>query len=176
MSLLDVLLLLPLALGLIRGLFNGLIRELISIVAIFLAIFLAYHYSGEVETLLQEYIHQDGVALKIISYLLIFGAVMLLAFALSFILTKLLQIMALGLLNRVLGGAFGLLKSLLILLILIHLFQPYIHSSPWYESFETSIVYTQLKEWSILAAEWLSQIQLDESEKDDLIQNSLYTR
>ena len=129
MILLDFILLAPLIFGLVRGLFNGLIKELVSIAAVIIGVFLAYKYADKVELFLSNYINQDGAALTIIAYLLIFGVVLLIAFALSFLLTKLLQAMSLGLFNRLLGGVFGLGKSLLILLVFINLVHPYVSSS-----------------------------------------------
>ncbi len=164
MSLIDILLLLPLVIGLVRGLWKGLVHELMSLVALFVGIFLAYHYSDEAGLFLQQYIGTDGVALRILAYLLIFGGVMIAAFALSFLLTKALQFMALGMLNRALGGLFGASKALLIMLVLIYLLNPYIHSSEnWAQGFEESSVYNQMETWSYRAGEWLTDIPADYS-------------
>ncbi len=129
MILLDFILLAPLIFGLIRGLFNGLIKELVSIAAVIIGIFLAYKYAEDVAAFLSSYIDADGAGVTVMAYLLIFGLVLLIAFALSFILTKVLQAMSLGLLNRLLGGVFGFGKSLLILLVIVNLTSPYISSS-----------------------------------------------
>lgn len=162
MVLLDFILLAPLVFGLIRGLFNGLVKELVSIAAIVLGIFLAYHYSEPVETYLSKHIEDSIIGLRALSYLLIFGTVLIASFALSFLLTKILQMLALGLLNRVLGGVFGLLKSLLIVLVILHLIQPYINVS-FKESTNDSMVYAFLNTWSSTAGEWLTNIPLEDN-------------
>ncbi len=147
MILLDFILLAPLLFGLVRGLFNGLIKELVSIAAVIIGIFLAFQYAEEVEIFLSKYIDQDGTGLTILAYLLIFGVVMLIAFALSFLLTKILQAMSLGLVNRILGGVFGFGKSLLILLVIINLIDPFISTS---EEFATKTSKSQVYQ-SLLA-------------------------
>ena len=119
----------PLIFGLVRGLFNGLVKELLSIAAVIIGIFLAYNYTEKVESILTTYINLQGASLTALAYLLIFGFVLLIAFALSFIITKFLQALSLGILNRIFGGVFGFGKALLIVLVIINLIHPYIASS-----------------------------------------------
>lgn len=129
MILLDFILLTPLIFGIIRGLFNGLVKELLSIAAVIIGIFLAYNYTEKVESILSTYINLEGASLTVLSYLLIFGFVLLISFALSFIVTKFLQALSLGILNRIFGGVFGFGKALLVVLVIINLIHPYIESS-----------------------------------------------
>lgn len=170
MVLLDFVLLVPLIYGLIKGLFNGLITELVSIVAVLLGVFFAHHYAKDAEQILSHYVQQDGIGLSILSYMLIFSVVMIAAFAFSFLLTKVLQAMALGLLNRFLGGIFGLLKSFIVMLMLVYLFQPYIiRSTDLRESSAKSTVYNTLSKISSKLGGWISDSSDDIEESNNIL-------
>lgn len=171
LTLVDFILLLPPLLGLVRGFIKGLIHEVVSLVAVILAIFLAFQYSGDVATWLSEYVPTDQeFVLTILAYIAIFGAVMIVAFLFSFILTKILQVMALGIINRILGAIFGSLKAVLVLMLLIHLFEPLITSSEeWSERFEKSTVYDYLNESREALLEWFDQSDLPSQIDEDAL-------
>lgn len=153
---LDFILLAPLLFGIIRGFFNGLIKEIVSLIAIILGVFIAFKYAKGVQNILANYITAEELTLSITAYLLIFAAVMLIAFSLSFLITKILQAMALGLLNRFLGALFGLAKSALILLVLVNSINPYLQATAK-ESVDRSKVYQIFVsfdfDWIILSPE-----------------------
>ncbi len=123
MNALDLVLGLFLLCGLIRGFSKGLILE----IAALLALILGFWGALSLEPLLVPYLSQImDIApeyIKIISYVVLFIAI---AYAISLLaqaLTKVLKIVALGLLNRILGGLFGLTKWCVILSIVLMLFE-----------------------------------------------------
>lgn len=150
MNFVDILLLLPIVYGLIRGLIKGLIHELASVLSILLGIYFAYTYSAEMSTWLAKHFDASDTALEIAGYVSVFLIVSLGLYALAFILTKMLKFMALGMVNRVLGGVFGFLKSLLLLCLFIFFAQPWFNQ--WKKDspqLKTSIVYEHLLEVSL---------------------------
>lgn len=167
MNYIDILLLLPLVYGLLRGLMRGLIKELASLAALIIGIFLAYHYSEDVEIFLAKYIENGEPWLQILSYVLIFAGVAIILYILSSFITKMINFMALGLVNRILGAAFGVAKILLIMLLLIFLLKPYIADiREKNEAWKNSIVYSELEKYSHLPGELLTKFQRETEETD----------
>ncbi len=160
MNFLDLILLTPIVFGLGRGLYKGLINELASLISLALGVFLAYQYSDLLFQLLSQYIDEAGKGIMLLSYALIFIASSILVLLIAKALTKLLKLVALGLMNRILGGIFGALKFLLILLILIHISHPFLESQGFYEkeSFVSSSFYSQFLEMSKIIGVYSQEI------------------
>jgi len=98
-----------LLLFLILGLKNGLVIELASLLGIVLAIILASRYSGSLAGWLQGLVtHEVAPA---VAFVLLFVVVLLLVHLVARLIDKMLESMALNWVNRILGGAFGVLKG-----------------------------------------------------------------
>lgn len=150
MNFLDLIVLTPLVFGIGRGLYKGLINELASLISLVLAVFLAYQYSDILFQFLSQYIDDAGKGTKLLSYALIFLGTSIIVLLIAKALTKLLKLVALGLVNRLLGGIFGGLKFLLIILVLIHILHPIIESQDVYqkETFQESLLYPEFLKMS----------------------------
>ena len=109
-SLLDAILLLPLLIYLFKGLQNGLMKEAFGLAGIILAVFLAFRYMDAVNNLLASFLPEYELLLPILSAVLIFIAVMSVANLAAVMMKKALTAAQLGILDRVLGAAFGMLK------------------------------------------------------------------
>lgn len=110
MNYLDIVLGALLAIGLIRGIMKGLFVELASLVAIVAGIYGAIRFSFYVGDFLQEKISLAPQYIKLVAFAITFIGIILGVSLLGKLLTKVAKFAALGLVNRVLGGAFGLLK------------------------------------------------------------------
>lgn len=180
MNFVDILLLLPLVYGLIRGLIKGLIHELASVLALLLGIYFAYTYSSEMTSWLSKHFEASETSLEIAGYISVFLIVSIGLYALAFILTKMLKFMMLGMVNRVLGGIFGLLKSLLLLCLFIFFAQPWFKQ--WKKDsrqLKDSIVYEHLLEVSLYIGGFSTDFEQKESPFDFIppsIKDSLDTR
>lgn len=120
MNIIDIIILVPIAYGLIRGLFRGLIKELVGIVAIGAAIVCCKLWSVEVSKIIANYFEMsDAHTLQILTYILIGVAAILVVKLIGKILTKILSGIALGGVNRLLGGLFGGAKWLLVVAFII---------------------------------------------------------
>ncbi|HAD97074.1 MAG TPA: hypothetical protein DCG19_06680 [Cryomorphaceae bacterium] len=150
LNLLDFLIITPLVFGLARGLYKGFVNELASLVALIGGILVAHAFADDVFNLLSKHIEEPGTGTLILSYILVFTAVVIIVFVVSRALTKMLGFLALGLVNRILGGLFGLCKMLLILLILTHFLNPFLHSGNYYEKpiFKESMTFPYLLKYS----------------------------
>lgn len=124
MSLLDIFLAVGLCYGLVRGIRNGLFVELASLVSMLVGIFIAIKFSYLLKGFLENhYPDWNPKALQITAFALTFALVIVAVSMLTKAFTAIANFTALGLFNKILGGIFGLLKTLLTLSILLNLFQ-----------------------------------------------------
>ncbi|MBG7610929.1 CvpA family protein [Polaribacter sp. BAL334] len=115
MTVFDIVIASFLVLGFISGFMKGLFSEIASLVAVLLGIYVAIHFSYYAEDFLRESIlGWNSKTNKIVGYIITFLGVVMLVIFTGKILTKIADITALGLINKVLGGFFGLLKTALI--------------------------------------------------------------
>lgn len=110
MNSIDIILCVFLLFGLIRGFFKGFLIELAGLVALIAGIYAAIHYSGIIMAVIDGFLDLEERYLLIISFALTFFIVSLIIVLTGRILTKALHILALGIVNRLTGAAFGLIK------------------------------------------------------------------
>ncbi|MDT8347529.1 MAG: CvpA family protein [Flavobacteriaceae bacterium] len=122
MNWLDVILLIFLALGAWKGFMNGFLVEIASIIALIVAVYAALHFSDVTAGFLAQWITWDETTLKLLAFGITFIIVLIGIVWIARLLTKLIQIAALGWLNRMGGLAFGLAKFVLIASVLIMFF------------------------------------------------------
>ena len=122
MNTLDLVLLIPIVLGFVFGLFKGLIKELTSLVAILLGIYGAKLFAPFLANILTGKFHFTEKIAHPISYFILFVAIITALLLLAKMLDKILDSIALGGLNKFLGGLFGALKYALIVSVLLNVF------------------------------------------------------
>ncbi len=122
MKYIDIILALPLVWGAIMGFKKGLILELASLVALFLGIYGALKFSGVTANFLKEDFGFQSEWIGLISFILTFVLIVITIYLLAKLLDKTLKIVALGLVNRLLGLFFGLVKYSLIVGCLLFFF------------------------------------------------------
>ncbi len=110
MNILDLLLSIFLLLGLVRGLFKGFFAELAGLLSLIGGIYAAIHFSSATYAFLNSFISWDEKYLAILSFAVTFFVVAVLISLAGSFLTKMVSIIALGLVNRLFGGIFGVLK------------------------------------------------------------------
>lgn len=114
MNYLDVFIAVPLIWGLYKGLSRGIIKELASLLGLALGIYGALRFSEQFHLLIQENTSIDESFIPIIAFAVTFLIIILMVRVLGLILDKIIKIVALGLISRMLGGIFGMLKMALI--------------------------------------------------------------
>lgn len=110
-----------LAIGLVRGFMKGFIIEIASLLALLLGLYGAYKFSDFVAVYLENQFSWRYEHLKLISFLLTFILIAIAVNLLGKALTKMAEMVALGIFNKLLGAFFGGLKWMLILSVLINL-------------------------------------------------------
>ena len=118
MILIDLIIIAIIGFGIIRGYSKGLIIELSSFFGIFISFFIAGNIDNLLSNEISAFVSVNSDFLNTISFIIIFILSYLLIIYVAKGFTKLAKVVYLGLLNSLLGGVFGGLKLLLILLII----------------------------------------------------------
>ncbi len=119
MNLLDIILLIPIIWLGYRGFVRGFIIELASLIALILGIYAAIHFSYYASDLLVKYFTLKEKYLPVVSFILTFLVVVIVVYGIGKILEKIIDMVALGFLNKILGGALGIFKAALFLSIVL---------------------------------------------------------
>ncbi len=110
MKTLDIILLIPLFFGAYLGFKKGLLLEIVSLVAFFLAIIGAFKLVSWGEEFLRPYLPNWEQALPIVSFILLFVAILIIVNMIGKITKKVLDMTLLGGLDNFAGAVLGLLK------------------------------------------------------------------
>lgn len=147
MNWLDVLLVLPLVVGLVRGLMHGLISEIIAIVVVILGVLGARLWAPAFSTfLLAQFAWPQGVC-DVVAYTLLFLGIAIVLAIVAKMLTKFMRAIHLGWANRLLGGAFGVAKYGILVLIAVFVMDRTNQAFHWLDNapvVKSSVVYPQM--------------------------------
>ena len=122
MSYLDIFLGLIIVWGAYNGFSKGLVKELASVLGIVIGIYLAKNFYPFLDLKLKPIFESEADFISILSSLIIFLLTIMIFKIIAKLLTKFLKLIALGLLNRIVGAVFGIIKSTLLLCIIIFIF------------------------------------------------------
>jgi membrane protein required for colicin V production len=147
MSIIDIVLGALLLFGLIRGAMKGLFVEVASLVALVLGVYGAIHFSYFAAEFLESKVDWNEKTINIIAFAITFVIIVLVISLAGKALTKLADFAALGIINKLAGGVFGVLKIGLILSILLIVFNKLNNTLPFMEQddLEESILYKPVK-------------------------------
>lgn len=120
MTIFDYAVLIIIGLSIILSVMRGLVAEVLSIIGWVAAFYVAITYSSQLIPILPADIPTDSLRV-LAAFLVLFLATLLLATLLSIALSVIFKKISLGWLNRFLGTAFGILRGLLIVCILVFL-------------------------------------------------------
>ena len=123
MGYLDIILCIPLLWGLYKGYTKGLIIQLASLTALVLGVYGSIVLSNMTQDILTSNFQIDNKYVPIIAFTATFLAIIIAVHFLGKILEKMINIIALGLFNKLLGAGLGLLKVALVLSALIFVFE-----------------------------------------------------
>jgi len=145
MNWLDIVIIIILVGGFIKGLFDGLVKQLISVFALILAFVFAGTLAGIIRHVVETYVHWEtslapgtvNAGYYIISFILIVSIFGLL----SKFVDQIVKHTPIGTLNRLGGGVFGLILSLLILSFALNILAAF--------DMETKIISKETQEKSI---------------------------
>ena len=110
---LDYLILAFLLWGFIAGFRRGLIMELCTLVGLFLGIWLAIHFSKTAEEWMRNSQGLEGAWIKMAAFLAVFVGTYIAFYFLGKALSKAVSLIMLGMINRIAGGFFGMVKMMM---------------------------------------------------------------
>ena len=130
-----------------RGLIKGFFVEVASLVALVGGVYGAIHFSYFASELLEGQVDWNENYIALTSFAITFIAIVVAVSFLGKLLTKVADFAALGLVNKILGGVFALLKSVLILSVIFVFFAKINSTIPFVKkkTLENSILYSPIE-------------------------------
>ena len=133
MNYIDVILIVPLLWGILRGIKKGIVKELTSFIALIFGIYGAINFAVYIQPFLKSQFEIGSSLIPIVSFAVTFLIIVLSIKLIGFIIDKIVKFIALGIISRLLGGVFGLLKAAFILsglLLILNAFDNYLNLLP----------------------------------------------
>ena len=125
MNYLDIIIAVPLLYGLIKGFSNGLIKEVTALLSLVVGVYFAINFSEYLEPKVVAVLGGYEEFVSVIAFAVLFVVSVLCINTLGFVIDKLTKALALGIISRVLGGVFGLLKVVVIFSFLLFAINDY---------------------------------------------------
>jgi membrane protein required for colicin V production len=123
MNYLDIILGLILVMALFNGMKNGLFVEFASLVSLILGIYFAIKFSFFARGILSGFMHWNPKTVHVVAFIITFLVVISAVSFLAKFLTKIADSTQLGVINKIGGGFFRLLKAIVVLSIFLNLFE-----------------------------------------------------
>jgi len=118
MTWLDVAIIAIIALSALYGTVRGLIREVLSLAVWVVAFWLAFRYAPAAAVHLESYVQHDNARL-LTAFVALFFAVLVVGMLISAIIIRLVKLGGVGGPDRVLGAAFGVMRGVLVVTVLV---------------------------------------------------------
>ncbi len=115
MNIFDIIILIILSYGLINGFVKGFIIEVAGIISLILGVTGSFKFASILEVYFNSYVDWRPKTIQAASFIILFVIIIYAVSLLAKMITKTLKIIALGMINRIFGGIFGLLKWCIIL-------------------------------------------------------------
>lgn len=147
MSFFDIIVAALLAFSSYKGIKNGLFVEVASFISLLLGIYLAIKFSSLMTEIIAKHVSWKPTNIQITAFILVFILVVIGVYLLAKMLTGIADFAQLGWLNKLGGGFFRVLKSILILSIFIALFEKINFNNTFAkkETLDNSIFYNPVK-------------------------------
>lgn len=115
MNWIDAVIIIVLILSMVSGFINGFVKEVASLAALILGIWGAIKFSSFTAGKLYDYFDMTGRYVGIVAFLITFLLIVVIIHFVGVIADRIVDSVSLGFVNRLLGIAFGLIKTVLIL-------------------------------------------------------------
>ena len=165
MNIFDIVIAALLLFGFVRGVMKGLFVEIASLAALIGGVYGAIHFSYFISDYLKDVVSWSEEYISLAAFAGTFVVIIVIIALIGKALTKLADFASLRIINKILGGVFGLLKIGLILSIVFIFFSKMNDTIPFInkETLEKSILYGPVKK--IAPAIFPSIIKEEEKEK-----------
>jgi len=119
MNWIDIIILIFLAWGAFRGFTLGFILQVVTFIALVIGVWASIKFSGSMAEFLTKSLDMTGKYLPVLSFIIIFALVLIVAHLIGMLLTRFFELVALGWLNRLGGILFGIFKMAFIVSVLL---------------------------------------------------------
>lgn len=133
MALVDIIILAIVAVSALIGVFRGLIKEALSLASWFLAILAGTLFSAQLADLMTNLINNASLR-RIAAFAILFIAVIFTGTIVSNLVSKLTEAVGLKGADRILGGLFGILRGMIIVLVIVFIGTQFDISQVWFEN------------------------------------------
>ena len=135
MPVIDIVILVVVALSMWKGLTRGLVREAMALIGWLLGLLVAINGYEQVAPLLAGMIQTPSLQ-KAAAFLLLCLSMVALSYVIALVLHTMLKALALNPVDKIMGGAFGIARGLLIVLLAVGLLAPFVQNDPWWQQVE----------------------------------------
>jgi membrane protein required for colicin V production len=148
MNWIDLIIIVILILAAVMGFINGFVKELASLAALVLGIWGAVKFSSFTAAKLYELFDMTGSYVGIIAFIITFGVIVILVHFTGVIIDKIIEAAALGIINKLAGIVFGLLKQVLILSVIMMILNAIDSKRSFLpkETIESSVLYNPISD------------------------------
>ena len=122
MGVFDIIIIALLIFSFIKGLFKGFVKELAGFLGIIVSIYIAKYFASPAIWFAESLLGVDQKISPAIGFIIIFLIALLLFHFVAILVDKLIDLIALGWLNKLLGGILSLFKYLFIISVFINAF------------------------------------------------------
>lgn len=119
MNFIDIFLLIPIVYGAYKGFSRGFLVEIATLLGVFMGIYLAMRYTPRMELFLEKQFHLQTDFNHYIAWGITFIATILVLWFIAWCMTKLVDILALGIINKLLGTFLGMVKYFIMVSIVL---------------------------------------------------------
>jgi membrane protein required for colicin V production len=148
MNWIDIVILILLAISMVSGFVNGLIKEVASLAALIIGVWGAIRFSSYTAEKLYDYFDMTGQYVGIIAFLITFGVIVIAIHFIGIIASKIVDAVALGFVNRLMGIFFGFLQTVLIMSVIFVIMNAIDARRPFLpkEKIESSMLYNPISD------------------------------
>lgn len=123
MNFLDIFFLIPLVWGFWRGFIKGLVVEAATLISFGLAVFGAIKLSDALAGWLKNSLEWKSEYLPIIAFVIVFLGILIIVYFITKMIERAVEAAALGVVNKLAGGAFGMLKFALVVSLILFIIE-----------------------------------------------------
>jgi membrane protein required for colicin V production len=142
MNFLDLLILIPAIWGFWRGFTKGVIMEVATLAAFFVGVWGGIHLSDSLASLIRGWMGSQSEYIPLVAFALVFVGILMAVYGVAKLVDRVAEKAALGIINKIAGGAFGGFKFVLVLSVLFFVLDAVQKSVP--------LLPPQIKEGSLL--------------------------
>jgi len=144
----DAIILVIIGLSCLFGIWRGLVKEVLSLVTWVAALTLARLYSGVLADFIGNLISNES-ARYVTAFAIVFVFVMMTGTLINHVISKLLTITGLKLVDRLLGGAFGVVRGSVIIVVILFVTGVFVNETPQWQESQLIPYGLSLIEWTL---------------------------